>query len=68
MYDITVQDDGDARYRAFLVDADVPTLVDTGLPDTTDALFDDRLVFHGSSVRSDAWDKLAEVVGFAGKP
>ena len=40
VYDITVQDDGDARYRAFLVDADVPTLVDTGLPDTTDALFE----------------------------
>ncbi|ELY50906.1 MBL fold metallo-hydrolase [Natronolimnohabitans innermongolicus] len=40
VYDITVQDDGDARYRAFFVDADVPTLVDTGLPDTTDALFE----------------------------
>lgn len=40
VYDITVQDEGDARYRAFLVDADVPTLVDTGLPDATDALFE----------------------------
>ncbi|QSW97680.1 MBL fold metallo-hydrolase [Haloterrigena alkaliphila] len=40
VYDITVQDDGEARYRAFLVDADVPTLVDAGLPDTTDALFE----------------------------
>lgn len=40
VYDITLQDDGEARYRAFLVDADVPTLVDTGLADTTDALFE----------------------------
>ncbi|WP_247004671.1 MBL fold metallo-hydrolase [Halosolutus gelatinilyticus] len=37
--DVTLRDDGSARYRAFLVDADVPTLVDTGLPDTTDTLF-----------------------------
>lgn len=40
VYDVTLQDDGSARYRAFLVDADVPTLVDTGLPNTTDALFE----------------------------
>lgn len=39
VYDVTLQDDGSARYRAFLVDADVPTLVDTGLPNTTDELF-----------------------------
>lgn len=38
VYDITVQDDGDASYRAFLVGADVPMLVDTGLPEATDAL------------------------------
>lgn len=39
VYDIMVRDDSDARHRAFLVNADEPTLVDTGLPDTTDALF-----------------------------
>lgn len=30
---------GERRFRAFLADADPVTLVDTGLPDTTDALF-----------------------------
>ncbi|WP_436348335.1 MBL fold metallo-hydrolase [Natronorubrum sp. FCH18a] len=40
VYDLTVQDDGNARYRAFLVDDDVPTLIDTGLPDTTETLFE----------------------------
>lgn len=40
VYDITVQDDGNGRYRAYLFDLPVPTLVDTGLPDTTDALFE----------------------------
>lgn len=33
-------DDGDARYRAFLVDTGVPMLIDTGLPDTMSALFE----------------------------
>lgn len=40
VYDITVQNDETARYRAFLVDVDSPTLVDTGLPDTTETLFE----------------------------
>ncbi|WP_254533016.1 MBL fold metallo-hydrolase [Natrinema gelatinilyticum] len=40
VYDVTLQDDGSARYRAFLFDADVPTLVDTGLPNTTVVLFE----------------------------
>ena len=42
VYDLTVLTDGEARYRAFLFDrdddGDVPTLVDTGLPDTVDTL------------------------------
>jgi hydroxyacylglutathione hydrolase len=37
VYDITVQE-GNGRYRAFLVDGDVPTLVDCGLADTVDTL------------------------------
>lgn len=40
VHDITVQDAGNGRYRVFLVDGDVPTLFDAGLPDTTDALAD----------------------------
>lgn len=38
VYDITVQDEGSGRYRVFLIDGTVPTLVDTGLADTDDAL------------------------------
>jgi glyoxylase-like metal-dependent hydrolase (beta-lactamase superfamily II) len=38
VYDLTLTDGDGPRFRAYLVDADVPTLVDTGLPDTTDAL------------------------------
>jgi hydroxyacylglutathione hydrolase len=41
VHDITVRrDDNGRRYRAYLVEDDVPTLVDTGFADTTDALFD----------------------------
>lgn len=41
VYDITVrEDDNGRRYRAYLIEDDVPTLFDTGLDDTTDALFD----------------------------
>ena len=39
VYDITVRDDGNGRYRVFLVDGDAPTLIDAGLPDATDTLF-----------------------------
>lgn len=41
VYDITVREDPSGRrYRAFLVDADVPTLFDAGFAETTDALFE----------------------------
>jgi hydroxyacylglutathione hydrolase len=40
VYDITVQNDGTARYRTFLVDIEGPTLIDAGLPDTTETLFE----------------------------
>ncbi|MDJ1433079.1 MBL fold metallo-hydrolase [Halostagnicola sp. A-GB9-2] len=40
VYDITVRDDGNGRYRAHFFDLPVPTLVDTGLESTTDALFE----------------------------
>ena len=38
IYDITCVERESGRIRAFLVDADEPTLFDAGLPDTTDAL------------------------------
>lgn len=38
IYDITCVEREAGRIRAFLVDADTPTLFDAGLPDTTDAL------------------------------
>lgn len=39
VYDITVRRaENGRRYRAYLVDGAVPTLFDTGLPETTDAL------------------------------
>jgi glyoxylase-like metal-dependent hydrolase (beta-lactamase superfamily II) len=41
VWDITTrQDDNGRRYRVYLVEDDVPTLVDTGFADTTDALFE----------------------------
>jgi glyoxylase-like metal-dependent hydrolase (beta-lactamase superfamily II) len=41
VYDLTVrEDDAGRRYRAYLVDDDVPTLFDAGFADTTDALFE----------------------------
>ncbi|ARS90544.1 MBL fold metallo-hydrolase [Natrarchaeobaculum aegyptiacum] len=41
VYDLTLTDD-EARYRAFLFTGTGPeTLVDTGLPDTTETLFDE---------------------------
>lgn len=41
VYDITVrQDPNGRRYRAYLVDGDVPTLFDAGFAETTDVLFD----------------------------
>lgn len=40
VHDITVrEDDNGRRYRAYLVEDDVPTLFDAGLADRTDALF-----------------------------
>jgi len=38
VFDLTVREDHRGRYRAFLFDAAVPTLVDTGVPAGTDAL------------------------------
>lgn len=40
VYDITCTGTGAGRIRAFLFDGATPTLVDAGLPDTTDALLD----------------------------
>jgi glyoxylase-like metal-dependent hydrolase (beta-lactamase superfamily II) len=40
IHDITCVERETGRIRAFLVDDEVPTLFDAGLPDTTDALLD----------------------------
>lgn len=40
VYDITLSEANDRRMRAYLFDGPEPTLVDTGLPSTTDALLD----------------------------
>jgi glyoxylase-like metal-dependent hydrolase (beta-lactamase superfamily II) len=40
VYDITCRDGDQGRYRAFLFDADVPTLVDAGVPDGANVLVD----------------------------
>jgi glyoxylase-like metal-dependent hydrolase (beta-lactamase superfamily II) len=40
VYDITVMEGEGRRFRAYLFDGPVPTLVDTGLEATTEALFD----------------------------
>jgi len=41
VHDITVRaDDNGRRYRAYLIEDDVPTLFDAGFADTTDALFE----------------------------
>lgn len=41
VWEIVVREDRERgmRYRAYLIDGDTPTLVDTGFEDTTDALF-----------------------------
>lgn len=38
VYDVTVRDEGNGRYRVFLFDGDEPTLVDTGFEDTVDEI------------------------------
>jgi len=40
VYDITVREIGDARYRVFLFDGETPTLVDAGFEDTVDVVAD----------------------------
>lgn len=42
VFDLTLRETGDGkRYRAYLIEDDVPTLFDVGLPDTADALFEE---------------------------
>lgn len=71
VYDITVrQDDTGRRYRAFLVDDDVPTLFDAGFEETVDALIDgldeldvspDRLVItHGDPDHIGGYEAVCE--------
>jgi glyoxylase-like metal-dependent hydrolase (beta-lactamase superfamily II) len=71
IHDITcLVRDGGGRIRAYLVEDDVPTLFDCGLPDSTDALFDgladvgvepERLVItHGDPDHIGGFDAVVE--------
>lgn len=74
VHDITVRaDDNGRRYRAYLVDDDVPTLYDAGFADTTRALFDgveatglepERLVLtHGDPDHVGGFDAVVDRYG-----
>ena len=74
VHDITcVVRDGGGRIRAYLVEDDVPTLFDAGLPDTTEALFEgieelgfppERLVVtHGDGDHVGGYDAVVERYG-----
>ena len=70
VYDITVRDAGDSRYRVFLFDGDPPTLVDAGFGDTVDAVVEavddlgvapERLaITHGHGDHAGGFDGLAD--------
>ncbi len=74
VYDITCRTlPSGKRYRAYLFDADVPTLVDCGLADSTEALFDgiaevglepERLVItHGDGDHIGGFDAVVDRYG-----
>lgn len=70
VYDITCRDIDGKRYRVFLLTAGTPTLFDTGLPDTTDAVFDgivdvgvepERLILtHGDGDHVGGFDAIVD--------
>ena len=70
VYDITVKETEGRRGRVYLVRDDVPTLIDTGFEDTTDALFDgvddvgltpERLIVtHGDPDHIGGFDAVVE--------
>ncbi len=70
VYDVTWQEGGGRRYRSYVLDDDVPTLVDTCLEDATDALFEgieqtgvepERLfVTHSDPDHVQAYDAVVE--------
>lgn len=70
VYDITWQEGGGRRFRSFLLDADVPTLVDTCLEDATEELLDGideigleperLLVTHSDPDHVQAYDAVLE--------
>lgn len=74
VHDITCRTlESGARYRAYLIEADVPTLFDCGLPDSTDALFEgidavgvepERLVItHGDPDHIGGFDAVVDRFG-----
>lgn len=74
VWDVTcVERESGSRIRAYLVEDDVPTLVDAGLPDTTEALLDgiaevgidpERLVItHGDHDHVGGYDAVVDRFG-----
>lgn len=70
VYDLTIAELNDGRYRVFLFDGNTPTLVDAGLGDTTDVVVDrltelgvepERLVItHGDPDHIGGFSELAD--------
>ncbi|RQG99485.1 MBL fold metallo-hydrolase [Natrarchaeobius oligotrophus] len=70
VYDVTVSESDGRRMRVYLLNRTVPTLVDTGFAETTDALFDgieaigtepERLIVtHGDSDHVGGYDAVVE--------
>lgn len=73
VYDLTIAEFNDGRYRVFLFDGDTATLVDAGLGDTTDVVIDrltelgvepERLVItHGDPDHIGGFSELADHYG-----
>jgi glyoxylase-like metal-dependent hydrolase (beta-lactamase superfamily II) len=73
VYDITTRHRDGRRYRVYLFDDDVPTLVDTGHADTTDTLFEKLetlgieperlLITHGDGDHIDGAEAIVERYG-----
>lgn len=70
VYDITCREDDGKRYRVFLFTGDTPTLLDAGLADTTEAVFDgvaevgvepERLIItHGDGDHVGGFDAMVD--------
>ena len=70
VYDVTWQEGGGRRFRSFVLDDEVPTLIDTCLSNATDELFagieetgvepERLIVTHGDPDHVDAYDEVVD--------